>query len=283
MQFNQLLVCTDEIFIPLLQYQKYTKVVSVWYLHLDSQNNYNFIAAWQNIYTSYNKKKLLAHSRNTGASLSWLYYCHNTCSYICSSANGVSALLVCAALHPQMTHRHCSKFSVAPLLTWTSQNSSTVSSSAIFYSHRRVGKLPGSYSSMHCLSRLYYVSAHSPTLYLSLSIIFMADHADTTFSCCEKLKNLFRNIQLTLPYNLFVYLVAITRVCWKATIYMSASELCQYFAKIIYRCSHLRHREDSQHQTGYPQVLSSRGSGICPRHNVSDEARYTLNPIFVNK
>ena len=35
-----------------------------------------------------------------------------------------------------------------------------------FDSHRRIGKMPGSYSSIHCLSRLiylYHVSAHSPT------------------------------------------------------------------------------------------------------------------------
>ena len=37
------------------------------------------------------------------------YSCDN--SYICSSASGVSALLVCTALHPQITHRHRSKFS----------------------------------------------------------------------------------------------------------------------------------------------------------------------------
>ena len=89
-----------------------------------------------------------------------------TYMYICSSASGVSALLVCTALHPQMPRRHCSKFSVAPMLIWTSQNSSTVTLIGRFDSHRCVGKMPGSYSSMRCLSRLiclYHVSAHSPT------------------------------------------------------------------------------------------------------------------------
>ena len=42
------------------------------------------------------------HSK--GASLSWLY-CDN--SYIASSASDVSSLLVCTAIHPQITRRHC--------------------------------------------------------------------------------------------------------------------------------------------------------------------------------
>ena len=59
----------------------------------------------------------LVHSRNTGDKpeliILWLY------SYIRSSASGVSALLVCTALHIHKWH------------AWTSQNSSTVSSSVI--------------------------------------------------------------------------------------------------------------------------------------------------------
>ena len=34
---------------------------------------------------------------------------------MCSNAIGVSALLVCMALHLQITRRHCSKFSVVPM------------------------------------------------------------------------------------------------------------------------------------------------------------------------
>ena len=34
---------------------------------------------------------------------------------VCSSVSGVSALLVCTAIHSLMTRRHCSKFSVALL------------------------------------------------------------------------------------------------------------------------------------------------------------------------
>ena len=49
----------------------------------------------------------------------------------CSSTSDVSALLVCTALHTQTTCRRCSKFSVAPMSIWTSQNSSTVSSSVV--------------------------------------------------------------------------------------------------------------------------------------------------------
>ena len=35
--------------------------------------------------------------------------------YICSSASHLCTWLVCTTLHPQTTHRHCSKFSVAPM------------------------------------------------------------------------------------------------------------------------------------------------------------------------
>ena len=95
----------------------------------------------------------------------WADYIRADYSYICSSASGVSALLVCTALHPQMPRRHCNKFSVVPMLIWTSRNSSTVTLIGRFDSHRFVGKMSGSYSSMHCLSRLiclYHVSIHLP-------------------------------------------------------------------------------------------------------------------------
>ena len=48
----------------------------------------------------------------------WLY-CDN--SYIASSASYVSALLVCMALHPHITRRHCSMFKVTPMSIWMLQ------------------------------------------------------------------------------------------------------------------------------------------------------------------
>ena len=108
--------------------------------------------------------------------------------YIYISASGVSALLVCMAPHPQITRRHCSKFSVAPLLIWTSKNSSTVKSSVVFESHRRIGKLPGSYSSTVSVGwiRLYHVSAHSP-IGQSSSIIFTEDMSSSSNPCWVQL------------------------------------------------------------------------------------------------
>ena len=95
-------------------------------------------------------------------------YCDN--SYITSSASDVSALLVCIALHPKITCRHCSKFKVAPMSIWTSQNNSAVKQpiSCFWFMKsysRHVGKLPGSYSSTVSIGwiRLYLVSAQSPT------------------------------------------------------------------------------------------------------------------------
>ena len=105
-------------------------------------------------------------------------YCDN--SYICSSGSGVSALLVYMALHPQITHRHCSKFSsVTPMSIWMSQTAVIQSAHRSFWftqarwqvavqlighfdSHRHVGKLRGSYTVSVCWIRLYHVSAHSP-------------------------------------------------------------------------------------------------------------------------
>ena len=125
------------------------------------------------------------HSRNTGGKpeliILWQY------SYIASSPSDVFALLVCKALHPQISHRHCSKFSVTSMSIWTSQNSSTISPSVVSELHRCVGKLPGSYSSTISVSwiSLYHVSAHSPTL--SSLITFTADmNSSSCGPCCYK-------------------------------------------------------------------------------------------------
>ena len=97
----------------------------------------------------------------------------------------VSALLVCVALHPQMTRRHCSKFSVAPLSIWTSQNSSAVITSVVFdslHSQARwqlVGQLQ-----FHCLSRLNpFIPCVCAFTYLSSSIIFTADMSSSRRHC----------------------------------------------------------------------------------------------------
>ena len=89
----------------------------------------------------------------------------------------VSALLVCTALHPQITCRHCSKFSVASLSIWTSQNSSTVSIPVVFdSSHSQAHWQVAWQLQFHCLSRLNpFIPCVCAFTYLSSSIIFTAD------------------------------------------------------------------------------------------------------------
>ena len=85
------------------------------------------------------------------------------------------------SIYPQITRRHYSKFSVAPMSILTSQNNSTVSSSVVFDSHRRVGRLPGSYSQLHCLSRLNpFIPCVCAFIYLSSSIIFTEDTSSSS-------------------------------------------------------------------------------------------------------
>ena len=112
----------------------------------------------------------------------WADYCD--ISYIASSASDVSALLVCMALHPQITHR---QFSVAPISISTSQNSSTVSPSVVSDSHWHVGKLPNSYTSRYSSTisvgwiSLYHVSAHSPISHsVFVGIILTADKVQSS-------------------------------------------------------------------------------------------------------
>lgn len=59
-------------------------------------------------------------------------------SYIdsASSVSHVSALLVCTAQHPQITHRHCSKFSVTPTVNMNITKQPTVSSIIVSDSYR---------------------------------------------------------------------------------------------------------------------------------------------------
>ena len=75
---------------------------------------------------------------------------------------GSSALLVCTTLQPQITHKHCSKFSVVmPMSIWMSKNSCTVSLSVVSNSHWHIGKLTSSYSFTVSVGwiRLYCVCA----------------------------------------------------------------------------------------------------------------------------
>ena len=123
----------------------------------------------------------LVHSRNTGGSLSWLY-CDN--SYIASSAShsDVSALLVCTALHPQITRRHCSKFSVVPLSMSTPQNSSTVTESISFWFTQARWQVAGQLQ-IHCLCRLNpFIPCVCAFTYLSSLIIFTVDMSSSSMS-----------------------------------------------------------------------------------------------------
>ena len=104
----------------------------------------------------------------------------------------LSTVSLYGSTYTKITRRHCSKFSVAPLLLMrTSQNSSTVLGTVIppvasdSVSHRCVGKLPGSY----CLSRLNarFLPCVCAFTYLSSSIIFTADTSSS--SCCPSLVN----------------------------------------------------------------------------------------------
>ena len=93
----------------------------------------------------------LVHSSIMGASLSWLY-CDN--SYIASSVSDVSTLLVCMALHPQITHRRCSKFSVAPLLIIMNITKQQYSQPIRCFQVTQVRWEVSGRLQFHCLSRL---------------------------------------------------------------------------------------------------------------------------------
>ena len=72
------------------------------------------------------------HSRNTGGEPELILYC---------SASDLSALVlfVCTALHPQITCRHSSKFSVMPMSIWKLLNTKQYSPAAhcgSFLSHK---------------------------------------------------------------------------------------------------------------------------------------------------
>ena len=62
------------------------------------------IALWGRVY---NNIILLKHSWNTGGEPELIIVTYAAVP----AASDVSALLVCTALHEQITHRHCSKFS----------------------------------------------------------------------------------------------------------------------------------------------------------------------------
>ena len=92
--------------------------------------------------------------------------------YICSSASSVSALSLYGSIHvyPQITRRHCRKFSVAPMSILTSQNNSTVSSSVV-HTRALAGCQAATVSSTVSVGWicLYHVSAHSSTCLRRLS------------------------------------------------------------------------------------------------------------------
>ena len=116
-----------------------------------------------------------------GASLSWSSYDN---SYIRSSASGVSAVLVCMALYPQITCRHCSKFSVAPLSIWMSQKQYSKLIGCFWFTQARwevAGQLQ-----LHCLSRLNpFIPCVCKFTYLPSVIIFTADTSTFSHPCCS--------------------------------------------------------------------------------------------------
>ena len=87
-----------------------------------------------------------------------------------------------------ITRRHCSKFSITPMSTWISQHSSTVSSSAVLDSHKRVGKFSClcRQLQLHCLNRLNpFIPCVCTFTYLSSSVIFTADTSSSSRPCCS--------------------------------------------------------------------------------------------------
>ena len=92
------------------------------------------------------------------------------------------SLLVCMALdlHPQITRRHCSKSSVTPLLIWTSQNNSTVSSLVVILIH--TGALGSCRAATAPLSAVDWIRIPCVCTftYLSSSIIFTADMSSSS-------------------------------------------------------------------------------------------------------
>ena len=154
--------------------------------HTMSVTRFDFLMATWRI-AEYSNIKNLGTRHHQGISTYVLWYCDS--SYICSSASGVSALLVCTALvHPQITYSHCSKFSVAPLSMWTSQNSSTVSpSSRFWFSITQACWQVSGQLQLHCLSRLnaWFIPCDCAFTFLSLLIIFTADTSSSSCPCCS--------------------------------------------------------------------------------------------------
>ena len=104
--------------------------------------------------------------------------------FLCSSTDGVSVLLVCMALRPQITHRHCSKFSLS---IWTSQNSMQYSKliGRFWFITQARWQVAGQLQ-LHCLSRLnLFIPCVCTFTYLSTSIIFTADTSSSSRPCCS--------------------------------------------------------------------------------------------------
>ena len=88
----------------------------------------------------------------------WADYIVTLNNYIASSASDVSALLVCTALQPRITRRHCSKFSVVPCRY---EHHKT----AVYSPASQLASCWAAYSSTVSVDwiHLYHVSVHSPT------------------------------------------------------------------------------------------------------------------------
>ena len=121
-----------------------------------------------------------------GASLSWLY-CDN--SYIASSATDVSILLVCMALHPQITCRHCSKLQFHAYIDMNvtkQQYSKPINCFWFTQEHWQVARQ----LQFHCLSRLnQLIPCVCAFTYLSSSIKITADTSSFSCPCCSVLQS----------------------------------------------------------------------------------------------
>ena len=121
----------------------------------------------------------------------------------------------CVAQHPQITCRHYSEFSA---LIWTSQNSSTVSPLVVSDLHRHIGKLPGSYSSMHCLSRLNsFIPCVCTFTYLSIHVDTIIPHVGGFChnQCKARLTQAHSNYAIVIGWLNFLVTPNVTVTCMR--------------------------------------------------------------------
>ena len=104
-------------------------------------------------------------------------------AYSCMCVHGLSCLFHAVFLLKWMTRRHCSKFSVVPLSTWTSQNSSTLSSSVVLIHTGVLARCHAATAPCTVSVGWSVIPCVCAFTYLSLSIVFMADMSSSSQSC----------------------------------------------------------------------------------------------------